>query len=585
MPTMSITQLFYRFHPGRSRPMKDRSKYGATKAPTLIAAALILAGGAGLARAEEPADKDPAEAASAAAPNAAAPNAAAPSEATPSETAPSEATPGETAPSEAAPGEEEVPTVVLPAAPAVVAPPALLPLPAAPAPAPAPSDSESVPASWFARPPLTVVAGEGDRQFKLTFFGFAEVDYIYDSTRSYDDDIGSSLVAREDTYNGNHSRSQFSMRNSRLGFAFESPTVGGVTPSAVLEADFFGHQESPPETSESTYFDSPTFRVRHAYVKLQNPYVDVLLGQTYDVFGWQNFSYPCSVQFLGLPNQLFSRNPQLRLSHSFGADGPLGVDIAISAGRPAQRDSQIPDGSAGLRINVNRWKGLSTPGNVGTRVLPAAIGVSGIVRSFKVNAFAPPPVRNSNSITGWGMAVDAFLPVIPAASEGDRSNRLTLTGSFVLGTGIADLITSGGGATFRPLPNPGQIIPWPVYESNIDSTLVTFDADGVAHTLNWMAFRVGLQYYLPPSGRLLFSANYTQSHSDNLHKFYLPGDSTIELLGNIADTTRYADVNLFWDVTPAIRLGLSGQYTQVEYLDKKNKPHNLRGMAQTVYQF
>jgi hypothetical protein len=452
-----------------------------------------------------------------------------------------------------------------------------------------PAPAETAPASWFARPPLALVVGEGARQFKLTLYGFVEADYIYDTTRSYNDAMGSSLIARKDTYDGNNSRTQFSMRNSRLGFAFESPVVGGVKPTAVLEADFFGHQDTPhqnttPTTSENTYFDSPTYRVRHAYVKLANPYVDVLLGQTYDLFGWQNFSFPCSLEFLGLPNQLFSRNPQLRLSHGFGAEGAVGVDVAISAGRPAQRDSQIPDGSAGLRLILNHWRGITTPGNVGTTSAPASIGISGIVRQFNVNAFAPPPTRNSNSATGWGMAVDALLPIIPAASEGDRSNRLTLTGSFVRGSGIADLITSGGGAQFLPLPNPQQANPAPIYDVNVDSALVTFDANGVVHTLNWTAFRLGLQYYLPPTGRILFSANYTQSHSDNMSSLYPKGAVDTELLGTTIDTSRYVDANLFWDVTPALRLGISGQYTEVEYLDG-SKPHNIRGMAQTVYVF
>ena len=134
------------------------------------------------------------------------------------------------------------------------------------------------------------------------------------------------------------------------------------------------------------------------------------------------------------------------------------------------------------------------------------------------------------------------------------------------------------------MQNPQQANPWPIYDANIDSSLVTFDADGVVHTLNWVAFRAGLQYYLPPSGRILFSANYTQSHSDNLSKLYPQGGSDQELLSKIADTSRYLDANLFWDATPALRLGISGQYTQVEYLDH-NKPHNLRGMAQTVYVF
>jgi hypothetical protein len=539
--------------------MKDPSKHGATKAPAFLAAALILAGAQGFARADEPTD-DQSSAAAANAPAAA------------DETAPAAVPPAATA---SAASSEAAAAAAPPAAAATATPPAA---PAAEPPA------ETVPASWFARAPLTISVGEGARQFRLTVFGFVEMDYIYDTTRSYDDAMGSSVVARQETYAGNHSRSQFSMRNSRLGFAFASPTVGGVKPIAVLEADFFGHQESPPSTSESTYFDSPTYRVRHAYVKLQNAYVDVLLGQTYDLFGWQNMSWPCSLQFLGLPNQLFSRNPQLRLSHGFGADGPLGVEVAVSASRPAQRDSQIPDGSAGLRLTLNRWLGITTPGNVGTRTQAAGIGVSGIVRRFNVNAFAPPPVRDSVSATGWGLAVDAFLPVIPAAHDGDRGNKLTFVGSFVRGTGIADLITSGGNAQLPPLQNPQQIIPWPIYEANIDSTLITFDQNNAIHTLNWIAYRGGLQYYLPPTGRILFAANFTYAYSNNMKKLYPVGGVPTELLGTTADTSYYGDVNLFWDATPAIRFGISGQYTRVRYLDGA-RPHNLRGMGQATYVF
>src|SRR6185503_18153377 len=47
---------------------------------------------------------------------------------------------------------------------------------------------------------------------------------------------------------------------------------------------------------------------------------------------------------------------------------------------------------------------------------------------------------------------------------------------------------------------------------------------------------------------------------------FFQGGAEVELLGRVADTSRYADVNVFWDATPAVRLGLSGQYTQVEYL-------------------
>jgi hypothetical protein len=510
--------------------------------------------------------------------------------------APTPGPPAGGAPAEGAPA--EIPTAAPPAAtppPAEAAPSSI---PAVPTPAaPAPGANAST-GSWFDRPALTLTIPQGSQKWLVTFYGFVEADYIADSTRSYNDAIGSALVAPSYTYAGTVGRTQFSMRNTRIGLAFQSPQIGDLRPSALIEGDFFGSQPSPPTgVSEATYYDSPTFRIRHAYLKLDGGPVDFLAGQTYDVFGWQNYFFPASAEFLGLPNQVFSRNTQVRLSRTFGADGPISVDIAVEAARPAQRDAQIPDLEAGLRLSVNGWKGITTPGNVRTVAAPLSIGVSGISRQFKVDAFLPPPTQSSNSVSGWGVSVDALLPVIPAADANDRRNRLTLTGSFVIGTGIADLLTTGGGATFPALFNPAQQSPPPQYAPDVDNGLVTFDVQtGVLHTINWYAYKAGLQYYLPVlDGRLLFAANYTYSHSNNLHQLYFVGGAEIGLLSTIADTSRYADANLFWDATPAVRFGISGQYTQVYYLPQpqvagasaltEDRPHNIRGMGQAVYVF
>ncbi|HEY2407497.1 MAG TPA: hypothetical protein VGI10_15910 [Polyangiaceae bacterium] len=467
-----------------------------------------------------------------------------------------------------------------PSAPAPIAP--IAPPAVVSAELPAAATDETKAPSWFSRPPLAITIGEGAKKFALTFFGFVEADYIYDSTRSYGDAIGRSLVARDDTYEGRAGRSQFSMRNTRLGLAFDSPVVDGVKPAALIEGDFFGNGEN--SGSEAALYGSPTFRVRQAYLSLKNDYVDVLAGQSYDVFGWQNYFFPCSLEFLGLPNQLFSRSMQFRLSHSFVDLGPIKLELAAAAVRPAQRDSGTPDANAGLRVSLDGWKGITTPGNTGTLALPASIGVSGTVRRFKVNAFTPPPAQRSNNTNGWGVSIDALLPVIPAKDSDDRGNRLTLTGSFVTGAGIGDLIGADGGATFPTLPNPAQANPPPLYDADIDNGLVSFDTQGVLHAINWRAVRAGVQYYLPPTGRVIFAANYTESFSDNMSKLFPKGGAEVELLNRVGNRSRYGDVNLMWDATPAVRFGISGQYTWVRYLDN-DRPHNLRGMAQALYAF
>jgi hypothetical protein len=453
-----------------------------------------------------------------------------------------------------------------------------------PSPPPRNAPAEVPPPSWFTRPPLTVSVGEGAQKWQATIYGFVEADVMNDSTRSYPDSIGSSLVARNETYEGQVGRTQFSIRNSRLGFALQSPTVGGVRPSALLEGDFFGNQPgSPPDVSEAAYFNNPTFRIRHAYLKLEDDYVDVWAGQTYYLFGWQSYFFPCSVQYLGLPNEAFGRTTQVRLTHTFHSEA-IDLDLAVAALRPAQRDSETPDGNAGLRLSVNHWKGISTPGNGGTAAFPLSIGVSGAVRQFKVNAFTQPPPQSSNSATGWGLSIDALIPVIPASNGDDRGNRLTLTGSFVVGSGIADLVNAGGGASFPTLPNPAQISPAPVYSPDIDNGLVTFDNGGVLHTIDWQTFMVGLQYYLPPTGRIILAGNLTEAYSKNMAQLYPRGGAEINLPTRVAQLSRYADANVFFDVTPAVRVGGSFQYTTTEYVDGET-PRNMRWMGSALYFF
>lgn len=439
--------------------------------------------------------------------------------------------------------------------------------------------------SWFARPAFTASAGQDDNEISLTVYGFLQFDAIYDTTRSFADNIGDRLVARTDTFEGTTGRTQFSARNSRVGMLLRAPTVAGVSPTVIIEGDFFGNQpDEPPDVSETAFFDSPTFRLRHGFVYLKNDIVNVTIGQTFDLFGWQNYFYPATVEFLGLPSMVFSRPLQARLSKTLFEKKALSIDLGAAAVRPAQRDSQVPDGRAGVRFRVNDWKGLRSSGNGPAEVRPLAIGVSGVYRQFKVDAFTPPPTQSANEVAGWGLSADALVPVIPVNNPNDRGNALTLIGAFVMGTGIGDLMTATGGARFPTLPNEAQANPPPVYEGNIDTGLVSFDSQGVLNTIDWQGFRAGLQYYLPPNGRVTVAINYTQAHSDNMAALFPQGGAEIELLGRVADRQQYADASIMWDATNALRFGIGGSYMTVRYLDG-DQPSNIRARFQTAYYF
>jgi hypothetical protein len=345
-----------------------------------------------------------------------------------------------------------------------------------------------------------------------------------------------------------------------------------VTPSAVLEADFAGDQPSSSVGgSERSYYDSPSLRLRHGFLTIENDYLNVLIGQTDDVFGWQN-----------TPSSTF-RHTQFRLSRSFLGWAPVGLDVAAAVLRPAQRDSRIPDAQAGLRITGNRWTGIYARDGIPS-VRKLSLGVSGVARQFDVDAFTPPPTQTSNKVVGWGLSIDAMVPIIPAKDQYDRSNSLTIAGSYVTGTGVGDLMRVDGGAQFAPLPNPARASPPPEYDANVDPGLVSFDRLGVLNTIDWEGFRVDAQYYFPPSGRVRIAAIYSQAYSKNMSALYPQGGAEIELLTHVADRMRYVEGNIYWDVTPEVRVGAACIYTEVTYLDEEN-PHNIRAKATANYYF
>jgi hypothetical protein len=429
----------------------------------------------------------------------------------------------------------------------------------APDPQPA-ADSTSNPAAQPASPASPtpppaekhLVTGS---KWDMSLYGFIELDSMYDTTESFNDLSGNGAIARPGSYLGEHDRMQFSARNTRFGVRVNAPTYEGMKATAQLEGDFFGNQPTP--LAESAFFQNPTFRIRHANLKLETPYVDVLFGQYWELFGWQSYFHPNTVELQGVSGEVYSRTPQIRLSKKIQA-GDISVEIAVAALRPPQRDSGIPDGQAGVKLNIDSIKAYHTAGGAGSALDSASIGVSAIGRKFKVNEFTAAPV-NSVSANGYGISVDALVPVIPATKE-SKGNALSVTGSYVNGAGIADQYTGLSGGVAEPaLPNPTGKTPAPAYTPNVDNGLVMYTAGGALHPVQWTSYIVGAQYYLPPSGRVWVSGVYSHMSSDNAHAF---GDKT-----KVFEKSDWYEGNLFVDVTPAVRLGAEYAYFHQNYVD------------------
>src|SRR5262249_18575067 len=265
-------------------------------------------------------------------------------------------------------------------------------------------------------------------KWSTTFYGFIEAQFISDSTESFNETAGNTNIARPGTYAGTHQRLTISVRNSRLGFRINAPDFHRIRSSALVEVDFLGNQ--PPNATEGQIFTNPALRLRHGFLKVETDYVDVLIGQTWQLFGNQPYFDPAVVQLQGLPGQVYGRAPQLRLSHTFGGD-PIAVEAAIAASKPPQRDAHAPDGQGALRLMLNSWKGVRTAGGTGTSVDPLMIAASGVVRRLAVPEFNAAQL-NDVTATGSGFTVDVLLPIIRGTLQ-DRGNALTLNGSFANG--------------------------------------------------------------------------------------------------------------------------------------------------------
>jgi hypothetical protein len=420
-------------------------------------------------------------------------------------------------------------------------------------------------------------------KFATTIYGFTEFDGIWDSTQSFNDFPGNAQVARSTAYAGVNGRMQFSMRNSRFGVRMKAPETKWFRASGVMEMDFIGAtlpigSGQPYYGTEAAVFNNPTFRLRHAYLKFETPIVDLLAGQYWHLFGWQTLAFPTTLGAQGYPSQVYSRDAQVRLSHTFKTEY-VEIELAAAALRPPQRNSETPDGAFGVKFAFPKWTGMQTVNSTGTGINPLAVGVTGITRRVTPADWSATPTH-ANAANGSGIAVDAFIPIIPATKD-HKGNSLSISGEFVYGTGISDLYTAmtGGVPIAPPLPNPTMASPAPTYTPDIDPGLGGYvaDANGYKFVLaQWTTLYVGGAYYFPGlDGRLFVSANYGRSMSNNSSTILgvvnpaaaANAKAVATAQSKIRDHEEWYDFNIFGDPYPGVRLAAEYMQFRDTYLD------------------
>jgi hypothetical protein len=391
--------------------------------------------------------------------------------------------------------------------------------------------------------------------WQAAIYGFAEFDAMHDSTQSFSESVTNNTIARPDTYAGDNPRTQFTVRNSRFGLDVRAPNVGSIKTSGVIEMDFFGSQAS---TTENDLFTNSVLRLRQFYMKVETPAIDVLAGQYHDLFAWGGAGfYPNTTAFLAVLGEIYHRNPQFKISKTFGGQA-VSFEVAVAAVRPVQRDSSFPDGQAGLRLAFNNYKGAAAPGASRPVSAPLAIGLSAVGRRLSVTDFSATP-GNEHTANAGGLAANLFLPIIPAhgPDKEDLGNAVTLTVEAVTGTGIADLSPGlTGGVLFPSLPNPQQFLPVPVYTPNIDPGIATYDASGVLQTINWRSVVGNLQYHFPINGGRRLWLSFTGSVIQSTNSVQV---TPVQGKFFVWNKGGYFDANAWISITTPLLLGLAFQ--------------------------
>lgn len=159
--------------------------------------------------------------------------------------------------------------------------------------------------------------------FGITFSGYVKTDIYFDSRQTYGMRESQFLLYPENEKldvigEDINAKANFNILSIQTRFAgtITGPDALGAKTSGFIEAEFFGNIN--PSIN--------TFRLRHAWVKLSWPRTELLVGQWWHPMFVPECS-PATVSFnTGAPFVVFSRNPQIKLTQSFGK-----INLSITA--------------------------------------------------------------------------------------------------------------------------------------------------------------------------------------------------------------------------------------------------------------
>jgi len=241
-------------------------------------------------------------------------------------------------------------------------------------------------------------------KFGIEFSGFVKTDIFWDSRQTVSIRDGHFLLYPRNELldpegNDINAKSSFNILSiqTRLTGKITGPDALGAKTSGLIEGAFFGHSDG----------DINGFRLRHAFIKLNWPKTELLVGQYWHPM-FITSSFPEVISFnTGAPFQPFSRNPQIRLTQQiwkfrligavlsqidFKDAGPPMVKGVPTASTAYLRNSAIPELSLRFEFsNRNEKRGCELLAGIGGdyKILtPTLVSDSGYKTDQTVSGYA-----------------------------------------------------------------------------------------------------------------------------------------------------------------------------------------------------
>ncbi len=380
-------------------------------------------------------------------------------------------------------------------------------------------------------------------KFGVKFSGFVKNDFFWDSRQTVAAREGHFLLwptpVVEDE-NGEDINKQASFNflaiQSRLTAKLTGPDALGAKTSGLIEGDFFAQSN----------LNINLLRLRHAFVKLNWEYTEVMAGQYWNPL-FVTSCFPGTISFnTGTPLQSFARNPQIRLTHNlhgfsilaavlgqrdYSSVGPLGASSHYL------RNSAVPEMQVQLHYGTSNEDGMNIVAGAGAAyktIVPRLSNspVDGI--TYKVD-------EKVSGFTAMAFSKLTTKPITAKLQVRYGENIADLLGiSGFAATGITNLTT--GERSYAPLKS---MTFWAEVHSNGNPQVGIFGGftsnNGISETIlptvpvYGRGTSIRRLYRIAPriiynvgNLRLAAEVEYTSAaYGDNYDEYYIPADITL----------------------------------------------------------